>query len=103
MSLYGDYEEPPTELRGQEIGHGVHIRPYVKGDDKTEAGIIVEHKHEDGKICLGAVPFDLPVNADENRHKWTVVSREPLTLDPSVNVIDCPLHGWIKDGQWTPA
>lgn len=34
----------------------------------------------------------------------TVVTVEPLTLDPSLGCENgCPSHGWIRQGRWTPA
>lgn len=31
---------------------------------------------------------------------WTVESKEPLTVRPSILCHECQLHGWITDGQW---
>lgn len=45
-------------------------------------------------------------------HRWalagcgyhTVLSVEPLTLDPSLACEDgCPSHGWIRNGVWVSA
>jgi len=33
----------------------------------------------------------------------TVLSREPLTLDPSLQLDCCTFHGWLRGGRWTPA
>jgi hypothetical protein len=32
----------------------------------------------------------------------TMVSREPLTLSPSLQLDCCDFHGFLRDGQWTP-
>lgn len=32
--------------------------------------------------------------------KHTVVSREPLHIEPSVLCVDCGLHGFVRDGEW---
>lgn len=33
----------------------------------------------------------------------TLVSREPLHLEPSLLWRCCGTHGWVRDGAWTPA
>ncbi|MFI6639951.1 hypothetical protein [Streptomyces sp. NPDC050504] len=33
----------------------------------------------------------------------TLVSREPLHLEPSLLWNCCGLHGWVRNGQWTGA
>ncbi|MGY1500805.1 hypothetical protein ACW4TU_30210 [Streptomyces sp. QTS52] len=33
----------------------------------------------------------------------TLVSREPLHLEPSLLWSCCGLHGWVRNGQWTGA
>lgn len=93
--------EAETEPGGEHIGHGVYIRRVTK--DGELAGLIVSHTHEDGKICSGHVAFDVPANATYERPKWSVLSYEPLTLDPSIQDSSCSLHGHIREGKWTPA
>ena len=34
---------------------------------------------------------------------WDLVSREPLTLSPSINCLDCGCHGFIQSGKWVSA
>jgi hypothetical protein len=34
---------------------------------------------------------------------WTLHSREPLTLSPSLLCLTCGAHGFIRDGKWQPA
>lgn len=31
---------------------------------------------------------------------WTVESKDPMTVRPSIQCGACGLHGWITDGQW---
>ena len=38
----------------------------------------------------------LPLGAEG----WTVETKAPLTVRPSVQCGDCGLHGWITNGQW---
>jgi hypothetical protein len=75
---------------------------YTKVVDQQEnwIAIVVWHDgcqvHED---CRGMVPF---TECPGNRTKWEAISKEPLTLHPSV-LRDCGMHGWIKGGKWVPA
>jgi len=41
----------------------------------------------------------IPVGEDG----WTLMSREPLHLEPSLRCRICGDHGWIRDGKWVPA
>lgn len=34
---------------------------------------------------------------------WTVASKEPLTLSPSILCGVCGTHGWIRNGEWEDA
>lgn len=34
---------------------------------------------------------------------WELVSRDPITLSPSVDYTCCGLHGFVRDGRWVPA
>lgn len=65
----------------------------------------------------GAAMFDLPHNADlkaQGRPAWTVVSLDPLHIEPSLQHKvyrdgrhendPCPLgHGFIRGGKWVAA
>lgn len=31
---------------------------------------------------------------------WTVVSEDPLTIQPSISKPDCGCHGFITNGEW---
>lgn len=33
----------------------------------------------------------------------TLVTKEPLHLEPSLLWECCRLHGWVRDGSWVPA
>ena len=33
---------------------------------------------------------------------WQLVSRDPLTISPSVLCGECKVHGFITDGKWVP-
>jgi hypothetical protein len=74
-----------------------------KGDT---AGITEWHLKADGTWCCGWVCFSGSAWAKEFDGKittWDVVSREPLTLTPSILCRACQNHGYITNGQWVPA
>lgn len=51
----------------------------------------------------GAVMQDfIPVNYMPSRD-WRLVSREPITIEPSVHYQCCGTHGFLRDGHWVPA
>ena len=31
---------------------------------------------------------------------WTVTSKDPLTISPSIACGSCTTHGFVRDGQW---
>lgn len=74
--------------------------PYVEDDDPTEPyGVIVVHRRpDDGKLCAGGVPW-----AEGVSPRWTLVSEEPLHVEPSVLCLLCGDHGFIRGGTWHPA
>lgn len=66
----------------------------IRGD----YGLAWHHKRPDnGEDCtaLGWVHWHGP-------NGWTLVSREPLTLSPSLLCTVCGAHGFIRDGRWLP-
>lgn len=34
---------------------------------------------------------------------WAITSRDPLTIEPSIDCGACPLHGFFRAGQWVAA
>jgi hypothetical protein len=56
--------------------------------------------------ALDGVPDELTVSgqwvaAGTSAH--TLVTREPLHLEPSLQWNCCGLHGWVRNGAWIPA
>lgn len=80
---------------------------YADLPDVDEYGVLVEHVRPDnGEPCIGGFAvIDSPVSRriNPNAPKWTLVEREPLTLEPSLLCGACGDHGWIKQGRWWPA
>lgn len=48
----------------------------------------------------GAVSLDRGIPGQ--RKPWTVLSEDPLTLDPSIQA-QCGCHGYIREGRWVSA
>lgn len=94
---------PAGEPGVTDIGHGVRIR-YTTHRGVT-AGLIESHPRPDnGERCSGAVTFDLVETVHlEHRERWSVISRDPLTLKQSLRCRACGHHGHIRDGRWEPA
>lgn len=102
-----------------DIGHDHAISFYVWAPDRDlnpqyagipdidPCGVIVHHKRPDnGDECEGACAFDMPHAAEifgPDRARWTLVSLDPLTMEPSILCKLCNDHGYIRDGQWVPA
>lgn len=83
-----------------DIGHGVWIS-YVNTKAGNDMGIIETHPaNTDTGRCSGAVFFE---GSGHNGPLWTVESRDPLTLSPSLLCRVCGHHGFIKSGRWVPA
>ncbi len=89
----------------EDIGSGHSITLYTDADDDTITGLIAWHQRPDGTECNGgSVLFDVPANAHAPAHtKWTVITLDPLHLEPSLLCTRCGDHGFIRLGRWVPA
>jgi hypothetical protein len=94
------------DLNTIDIGHGVKIA-FVTNGAGEEIGILEEHPAVtesaamlDGRCC-GSVFWSVPEG--DQRPTWQLVSRDPLTLSPSLLCRVCGNHGWIRNGKWEPA
>lgn len=66
--------------------------------------LLLEHQCGDRRVANGCtLDSDVSRELEPTRPRWTVVSWEPLTLDPSILCLSCKLHGWIREGRWVPA
>lgn len=85
------------------IGHNTWIS-FKRDADGNEIGLFEWHDcaHD---FCAGGIYFD-------NEHArrawprgpfWTVETREPLTISPSLACGNCGHHGFIRSGVWVPA
>jgi hypothetical protein len=99
-----------------DLGLGHTLRFYSWGPDRIlnpqyagipdvdRAGAIITHVKPDGERCEGSIWFDVPETSriSWQHAKWTVVSWDPLTLDPSI-LCHCGDHGHVREGRWVPA
>lgn len=100
------------EMELHELGHGVWFTWLRYAGERV--GVIEWHHcppqtggglidMPDGKnLSGGALMFDIPGNAQEQRPKWQLISLDPLHIEPSVLCRTCGLHGFIRDGKWVP-
>ena len=82
-------------------------------------GAIIGHVRSDGSYCEGVITFDTPRarRGWAGHPMWTVESRDPLTLSPSllctaprfgpdnkpIAGTECGDHGFIRGGRWVRA
>ena len=97
MTNNTDRSNPPS------LWDGIEARPVGDDtywmqdpDDPTQAGILIWHWCEAPNL-----PAPRWMAAGVIRH--TLVSSEPLHLEPSLLWPCCEKHGFIRDGKWTPA
>lgn len=87
-----------------DLGHGFSLRYYVRGDavpedrfwEGVDAGLRCYFLLERGEELIGSAPVSGPGT------RWTVVSRSPLTLSPSLLCQPANVHGYIREGRWVP-
>lgn len=103
--LLGDPQEYPTD--------DVRFIDF-KGDGQTLVGLIEFHPKPGGPVsdvddgqCAGGVYFVAGTGLHAT-HKpiWTVVSLDPLHLEPSILCrppYGCGNHGYIRNGLWEDA
>lgn len=82
-----------------DIGHG------VSAELREIAGVAmgVAYWHDcitPARRSLGSEDY-CPI--DDGPKGWTLVSRDPLTISPSLLCRACGHHGFIRDGKWVPA
>ena len=79
---------------------------YAHLPDLVPCGGIIDHLTPTGEPCRGAVTFDTPTARavfTNETHFWRLVTRDPLTLEPSIVCQRCGDHGFIRGGKWIPA
>lgn len=88
-----------------DLGHGVSISPTVDRHGE-HVGYIRRHPRGDGEgRCFSAVAIDTTASRLAHGPQMAyhaLVSREPLTLSPSLKCRACGNHGHITAGRWVP-
>lgn len=94
---------PPSDWPGLETAGMTRLTDDIYFGWLTEGNPIFWHWCR----SLEGVPADRKVHdgcwvaAGTSAH--TLVSREPLHLEPSLLWPCCGLHGWVRGGQWASA
>jgi hypothetical protein len=93
--------------RAIDLGNGHFARFFVEGDDsdfvsegddRPPAGFFHVHPSKGqrhvpkGDPCAGSVSFG----------RWTLVSLDPLHVEPSI-LCSCGRHGYVRAGRWEEA
>jgi hypothetical protein len=102
-----------SDTQPVDIGHGLTAALRI-ADDGLEPegshpgwsagdvlGVLLTHpcSKRDGQVVQDFIPVNYMPSRD-----WELVSREPITLSPSVNYVGCcGLHGFVREGRWVPA
>jgi hypothetical protein len=63
-------------------------------------GLIIDHLTPDGNPCNGVIHWYR--HPDVEGPLWTLISEDPLTIDPSIQC-QCGAHGFIIEGEWRRA
>lgn len=67
------------------------------------AGLIEAHRKPDGDWCRGGIFWTQVGTPEHPRPVWTLVSLDPLHVEPSLLCRACGSHGFIRDGGWVGA
>ncbi|MFF3891405.1 hypothetical protein [Streptomyces sp. NPDC001914] len=97
-----DYSRPPKDWPGLESVDLVELTPGIFYGWLDETNPIFWHRC----AALADVPEERTVHgpwraAGTGAH--TLVTREPLHLEPSLLWKCCGTHGFVRDGKWIPA
>lgn len=80
-----------------DIGHGHSIEYFVNPETGERYGLTLWHPRPGGGECGCSVFW-----AGRAAPIWRATSIEPLTLEPSVQCLQCGDHGFIREGRWVP-
>lgn len=95
---YADPEDggPPTDAPQRTVIVGYNIL-HPHGPNPNDGA----YRDADG-WCDGGITLDMPEAEGLGGARWTLVSYEPLHVDPSI-LCGCGDHGHIHGGAWVPA
>lgn len=78
------------------------LKEHLDIDDGTPVGVLLTHpcSARGGAAVQDFIPVGpYPMPKDP----WTLDSRDPISISPSVAYTCCGLHGFLRDGKWVPA
>lgn len=93
-----------------DIGHGMTAAlrlaeglRALEIEDGVPVGVLLTHRcpklgGQETKDFIPVEPYQSP-----GAGPWTLDSRDPITLSPSVSYTCCGLHGFVRSGKWVPA
>jgi hypothetical protein len=84
-----------------DLGCGVSI--VLVEYEGAVVGLEETHLNQEGQPCRGWVALDSAPEQLRAHSCWHVVSKNPLTLTPSIKCRACGNHGFIREGRWVPA
>lgn len=93
-----------------DIGHGLTValrlaeglKEHLGIEDGVPVGVLLTHAcaKRGGEVVQDFIPVGpYPMPKDP----WTLQSRDPITLSPSVHYTCCGVHGFVRNGKWVPA
>ena len=86
-------------IAAPDLGLGAHGRLLDPFEDGEVRGFEYAHPRPDnGEWCSGYAPCS-PARLED----WELVSRDPITLSPSLLCRICGHHGFVIDGRWVSA
>lgn len=77
---------------------------YANIPDIEHALLLIQCPHRDSSHSGGIRPDTPEVRkVFPDGPFWTLHSLDPLHLEPSIHMINCGCHGWIRNGKWENA
>lgn len=86
-----------------------YLTYYDKDGEIPEGAVLIGiHEHhkstKSGLWCGGYLRFEnVPEAVEAGNANHTLVSANPLTIQPSLGCRGCSSHGYIREGKWTDA
>jgi len=85
-----------------EVGAGIRLTETACAHGRY--GYLFEHYRPDlAPEFDGMCAHEVPTCSQHEHPFWTVEIDDPLTLSPSLLLVDEGLHGFIREGKWVPA
>jgi hypothetical protein len=82
------------------LGHEIAIRHVLEQDGEHWRFSHVCTLKNSGMLMRIAPDIQLPPQYESGH---SLISLDPLHIEPSILCIECGLHGWVRDGKWVSA